>query len=138
MKRIGLVGVGLTLLVIMTGCGNTKELTCTNEENGAGASMVLEYVWKDDVLTKVGQEIMLEVEDDYVDDIDYYVDSLEEESKGIKADYTLNGNRLTMKVEYELGAMTDEELDDFGFDPEEDNSYETIKKELEEDGYVCE
>ena len=42
-----------------------------------------------------------------------------------------------MTVEADVTKMTEEEKDDFGFSDDDDNSYDTVKENLESEGYTC-
>lgn len=145
MKHVGLIGGCFGLILLLTGCGNTKTLTCTMNEESSYAKGIMGYqiTYKNDALSKVEQKFSVEVTDeDYVD----YLDSLEEEyndevneyqSDGIKYNLERNGNNLILGVTYNLGKMTKDELDEIGFYEEDDNSYENVKSELEDEGYTC-
>lgn len=144
MKRIGLIGGCFGIVLLMTGCGNTKTLTCSMEEKTSylTAAMGYQVTYKDDEVTMIEQRMSLEAGDE----AQTYLDSMEEEynkevrdleSDGIKFDLERKGNQLNFSAQYRINKMTDEELDDLGFSLDDDNSYETVKENLEEQGYTC-
>ncbi len=144
MRRIGLIGCCFDVILLMTGCGSTKTLTCSMEEKTSYLTGAMGYqvTYKDDEVTMIEQRMSLEAGDE----AQSYLDSMEEEynrevrdleSDGIKFDLERKGNQLYFSTQYHINKMTDEELDDLGFSLNDDNSYETVKENLEEQGYTC-
>ena len=145
MKRIGFIGVSFGLVLFLTGCGNTKTLTCTKQEENYYGNGAIGYrvTYKSDIITTVEQKVSLEVTDE---DYEYYLDNIEDEyekeakeKESIGVNYNLNrqGNNLVFGITYNLNKMTDDELNDFGYSDDDNNSYEKIKSEMEEDGFTC-
>ena len=144
MKR-GFIGVSFGLVLFLTGCGNTKTLTCTKQEENYYGNGAIGYrvTYKSDTITTVEQKVSLEVTDE---DYEYYLDNIEDEyekeakeKESIGVNYNLNrqGNNLVFGITYNLNKMTDDELNDFGYSDDDNNSYEKIKSEMEEDGFTC-
>ena len=80
MKRIVLIGVSFGMILLLTGCGNTKELTCSMTEDASYASMTAEYhlVYEDELLTVMDQGAIIEVDEDYANYLSYYEDSFKD------------------------------------------------------------
>lgn len=60
------------------------------------------------------------------------------ESEGLKAIYEIDDHIASMTIEANIAKMTDDEKESFGFSDDDDNSYETVKSNLESEGYTCE
>ncbi len=144
MKRIGLIGVCLGFGLLLTGCGDTRELTCSRSEEDYYATMVEQYhfTYKSEALEKVDQGIQIEMAEDYSTLLSSYADTLEEEvremnSDTIKANFSVEGNKLIVTASYNFSDLSEEELETVGYE-EEYASYDSAKTELESQGYVCE
>ena len=136
-----LIGV---MLLSVTGCGNSGTiLTCTMEDSSDGTTMTQEWnvSFENDIATKMTSITKIEVNDEYEEQLDQIEESLKEtdlqQTEGMKESFERDGNILTMTVEADVTKMTEEEKDDFGFSDNDDNSYDTVKENLESEGYTC-
>lgn len=146
MKRIGLIGVSFGMILLLTGCGNTKTLTCTMQrsEDGTTGAMGYRVTYKDDVISVIEEKMAYEGSgDDYLSQLDdlekeFNEGVSEHETDGVKYDLERDGNRVEITVTYDLNKMTEEEREDIDFSFDDDNSYETVKSNFESQGMVCE
>lgn len=130
MKKKGLL-LAFLVLLLTTGCGK-KKLTCTREEDGQKSTLKVNF--KDDKAEKVTLGIEMEF-DEEVDDkeLDERIKSFKEyyESSGFEdVEVKAKGKKLNISVSMDankfMANAEDEEL-----------SYDSIKKELEDGEYTC-
>lgn len=150
MKRIGLIGVSFGMVLLLTGCGNEVELTCSMENSASYARTVQQYhfVYEDEELVTMDQGVMIEVDDsysymnsylsnlteDFEEELDDYVSELGQDV--VEGDVNVDGNRFTASMSYNVSRMSADQLDYIAYE-EEFASYETAKAELEDQGYTC-
>ena len=137
MKRIGLIGVSVGMVLLLTGCGQ-KSLDCSMEENNMKYNYMLNFDSKD--LLKSGTfNLDIKLEDEQKEYLDEIVSEMEKqydssEFEGVDISVTDNGeDTVNVKMNFtsdEISAITGEELSD-------EDTYESIKKDLEDGGYVC-
>lgn len=129
----------VALLVVATGCGNSKKLTCTMTEDGAKEEIVMTYK-KDDLAKIEMTSTTVSEEEISKDEIAMYegfvCGMLNAMSEQVDCKVSAKGKELTMKVTMNIEKMTAEELEELGYKAEE-TSYEDMKKAAEEDGYTC-
>ena len=100
MKRVGLIGVCFGMILLLTGCGNEVELTCTMEESASYVTSTQQYhfVYADEELVTMDQGVMIEVDDSY-SYMNSYLSNLtedfEEESDSDVESYEENNVELT-------------------------------------------
>lgn len=145
MKNVLKLGIPtLALLLLVSGCGNTKVLKCTMSDStdGMELSQTIKATFKKDAVTKMDMEMKMTVDDEFKDYIDDMADGLKsefsnlEDQKGVNISTDTNGNVVTFKMTADLSKMDDEakeELDMVGTS----ETYDQAKKELEEEGYTC-
>ena len=136
-------------LLLMTGCGGEKTLTCTNSEENSGMKMDQEVTmtFKDDKVTYVKMSIDNEATDDtIIDNWDMFVSMLdsqfeETEKDGVSLKTNNNKDKHTYNVslEIDLTKASDDALSEYGLDgiTDEKATYEDTKKEAEADGFTC-
>lgn len=136
-------------LLLMTGCGGEKTLTCTNSEESSGIKMNQEVTmtFKDDKVTYVKMSIDNEATDDtIIDNWDMFVSMLdsqfeETEKDGVSLKTNNNKDKHTYNVslEIDLTKASDDALAEYGLDgiADEKATYEDTKKEAEADGFTC-
>ena len=136
-------------LLLMTGCGGEKTLTCTNSEENSGMKMDQEVTmtFKDDKVTYVKMSIDNEATDDtIIDNWDMFVSMLdsqfeETEKDGVSLKTNNNKDKHTYNVslEIDLTKASDDALAEYGLDniADEKATYEDTKKEAEADGFTC-
>ena len=136
-------------LLLMTGCGGEKTLTCTNSEENSGMKMDQEVTmtFKDDKVTYVKMSIDNEATDDtIIDNWDMFVSMLdsqfeETEKDGVSLKTNNNKDKHTYNVslEIDLTKASDDALAEYGLDDiaDEKATYEDTKKEAEAYGFTC-
>ena len=136
-------------LLLMTGCGGEKTLTCTNSEENSGMKMDQEVTmtFKDDKVTYVKMSIDNEATDDtIIDNWDMFVSMLdsqfeETEKDGVSLKTNNNKDKHTYNVslEIDLTKASDDALAEYGLDDidDEKDTYEDTNKEAEADGFTC-
>lgn len=128
MKKIFLLS---TLLLLLTGCGDTKTLTCTaSGENGD---------------TKTDSTLVIKVNDDKVSSMKFTVDMIfpEEYQNQLQAmAYNIKMSKPYMQVsviENGIRLITEDANDSFiGIDIGQEITYGELKEVLELQDYVCE
>ena len=151
MKRIGLIGVCFGMILLLTGCGNEVELTCTMEESASYATTVMQYhlTYRDEELVTMDEGVVMEInesysyidsllsnfEEDFNETVDEYVSEFGRDT--IEADISVDGNRLTASMSYNISQMNEEQLEYTSYQ-DEYSTYESAKESLEAEGFVCE
>ena len=140
MKRVGLALGCFGLVLLTTGCGG-KTLECRSSDDSLGVEYLYQLNFDRDDMIDTGvirQRYVLEDED--LDNFDEMVqevkDSVEEvDSQGIDIEVTDNGTDTIDVIFHfdieEVGNALGEELN-------ADSNYDTIKADLENNGFVCE
>ena len=139
MKRIGLIGVCFGMILLLTGCG-TKELRCSMSEDSIDYQMNLTFD-SEDLLDTGAMRQTYKLEEDEEETLEEGVQYLKEmfedsdEYEGFEIRVTDNGkNEVYVDIAFdasELSEIMGEELD-------ESATYDSIREELENEGYVCE
>lgn len=135
----------LALGLLATGCGNTKVLECTMEDDSAEGmemSQVVKATYKKDALTKVDMSMEVTVDEELEEYMDYLAGSLTSEfselegKDGVTIKNETKDNKLTFSMVADLNKMSDEAKEEL--DMEDDaGTYEEAKKYFEEAGYTC-
>ena len=128
----------VALLIITTGCGNTKKLTCTLEKEDSTNEMVMTYE-KDELVKVVGTSTIYAKEEVSEDDLKLYETftcELLGSGEHVECSVEANGKNVEVKIVMDLAKMTDAELEEMGYS-KENSSYDEMKKDAEADGYTC-
>lgn len=149
MREVKLFAILTAVVLLVTGCGGEKTLTCTNSEEDSGIKMNQEVTmtFKDDKVTYVKMSIDNEAtEDTIIDNWDMFasmLDSQFEETDKDGVSLKTNNNKdkhiYNVSLEIDLTKATDDALEEYGLNgiTEENASYEDTKKEAEADGFTC-
>ncbi len=138
MKRIGLIGVCFGMILLLTGCGK-KELRCSMSEDSIDYQMNLTFDSKDLLDTGAMRQTykLDEDEEDTLEEGVQYLKKMFEDSdeyEGFEIRVTDNGkNEVYVDIAFdasELSEIMGEELD-------ESATYDSIREDLESNGYVC-
>ena len=153
MKKISMLFLSVMMLVLLTGCGTTKDVekelicTTTESEEGLDIEQVISMTYKNDKLKRMKMEVNTKITDATIKE------NWEEFKKSMDKDNTeFTKEGMTLKVEtndqnYEykttldidLETVSDETLKDQGFDglKDDDSTLESTKEEAEKDGANC-
>ena len=136
-------------LLLMTGCGGEKTLTCTNSEESSGIKMNQEVTmtFKDDKVTYVKMSIDNEATDDTIIDnwdmfasmLDSQFEETEKDGVSLKTNNNKDKHTYNVSLEIDLTKASDDALAEYGLDDiaDEKATYEDTKKEAEADGFTC-
>lgn len=142
MKKLGVLFVGVIVLGVLVGCGNTKTLTCTQStEEGLTGTVVTKF--KNDELVSGEQKMKMTLTEDmepYFEDFkEMLVSSIGSlgDYEGVDVKTNDNGkNEIEIVVTFDADKINDEARSELGF--ENSTSYDDAKKSLEDEGFVCE
>ena len=142
MKKILLSLVAFFCVCLLSGCGG-KTLTCSNTEAEEGMTSKIEYKvsFDGDEATKISTKMEMEIPEEYIE----YMSMIEEEMKstfegknGVDYDIKTSSNKLTLNLVMEPKKMDDGALKEMDLDLEDFKAnYDTIKTEMEKEGYTC-
>lgn len=138
MKKIGLIMGCFGVIVLLTGCGGSKSLECSMTNDNQTQTFYLNF-GTDDLLQSgtFNYRIQLsEEEQAYLDDL---MTELEDqfdssEFEGVKVDVTNNGKDI---VDVNMSFDADEMSEVLGQEIDDSVTYDYIKEDLEDSGYVC-
>lgn len=144
MKSRVLIGSLAISLLLLTGCGNTKTLVCTQtqDENGMSMTTEMNVTFKNDEASEFTMTADMEVEDTYKDYMDQFKSIMEESFSSFKEngmDVTIDSKdtTVTATISANFDEMTEDEKEEIGF-TSSDNSYDAVKQSLEDSGFTCE
>ncbi len=144
MKSRVLIGSLAISLLLLTGCGNTKTLVCTQtqDENGMSMTTEMNVTFKNDEASEFTMTADMEVEDTYKDYMDQFKSIMEESFSSFKEngmDVTIDSKdtTVTATISANFDEMTEDEKEEIGF-TSSDNSYDSVKQSLEDSGFTCE
>lgn len=135
----------LALVLLVSGCGDTKVLECTmtdDSSEGMEMSQTIKATYRKDSLTKVDMTMKVTVDDEYADYMDMLEKSLTseftnlEDQKGITMDTKTKNNVLTFSLIADLNKMDDEAKEELDM-VEDTGTYKDAKESFEEEGYTC-
>ena len=135
------LAVLVALLVVATGCGNTKKLNCTIEKNGMNGAYNMEFD-KNDQLTKMTMIISEDFDEELTkDEVEEYKTTVDAICKGYNTDYVDCKTEITTKlrkatVTYNINKMTDAQKEQEGVTKEE-TTYEAMRETVEGLGFTC-
>jgi Uncharacterized protein conserved in bacteria len=151
MRKISTMAIAFICLIVLTGCGGGKKLSCTveeastyNEIDTTGYEIKFEFSKDGKKLNKftesayakysssASKEDLNEVYEDLKDSCKEFNDYAGVTCKGNKA-----GTKLSKTITVNLGKATPETLKEFYLDTFKDSSYDEVKKEVEGFGYSC-
>lgn len=154
MKKISMMFLVLATILLVTGCGTTKEtkqkLVCTSTqaEEGLNIEQVISVEFKNDKLNHMTIDVNSKITDEDVKaNWSMFTESMDNDNKEIEADgFSLKVTKDDQNYEYKVTTDIDLEkankdtLEKNGFgDLLEDNStLEDNKKSAEKDGFTCE
>ena len=131
----------VALLVVVTGCGNTKKLTCTMTEDGENAKAVMEFD-KEDKLTKMTMTMSQDFEQELTkEEVELYQGVMSAACASYPDEYAdcevkVDKKKMEIIVSYDVSKMTDEQIEEMGID-KTTMSYDEMKKDAEADGFTC-
>ncbi len=149
MRGVKLFAVLAVSVLLITGCGGEKTLTCTNSEESSGIKMNQEVTmtFKDDKVTYVKMSIDNEATDDtIIDNWDMFVSMLEgqfeetnENGVNLSTNNDATNHTFNVSLEIDLTKASDDALAEYGLDgiADETATYEDTKKDAEADGFTC-
>ena len=149
MRGVKLFAILTGAVLLVTGCGGEKTLTCTNSEESSGIKMSQEVTmtFKGDKVTYVKMSIDNEAtEDTIIDNWDMFVSMLDsqfeesdEDGVSLSTNNDTDNHIYNVSLEIDLEKASDDALSEYGLDgiTEENASYEDTKKEAEADGFTC-
>ena len=107
----------IALLVVVTGCGNTKKLNCTIEEDGTNGVMNMEFDKNDD-LTKLTMTMSEEFEEELTkEELEMYksfssLACAEFPTENVECEVNVTTKKMELTVTYNIAKMSAEDLYD--------------------------
>lgn len=141
MKKI-FIALLVFAMVGVTGCGNTKTLTCTMEEDGTVGKTVLTY--KKDKLTKAsvvadtdlsGKDISDDDVTTYKTIYDYMCSAMNTDGVSCKADVTKK--KASLNITLDIEKVSSDTLDEMDMDGIDGFTMKEAKEQLVKEGYTC-
>ncbi len=143
MKKYLAVGLAVVMMGFATGCGSTKTLKCTMDQNVAMMDMkqTINITFKKDTVTKMEVIQDVKVDDSYSSYMSEIEKSLEQEmdeykEKGLNVTTKTNGNNIKVSMVADLTKMSDEDKESLDL-VDAKGKMSDAKKALEEQGYKC-
>ncbi|MDD6223827.1 MAG: hypothetical protein PUB18_02375 [bacterium] len=149
MKKLKLFTLAIIAILVITGCGSEKKLTCTNNKDSNGLKMDQEIVmkFKDKKVNYIQMTIDAKATNDTIkNNWDMFATQLESQYKETKED----GINLTVKndkknysykisLEVDLTKASEASLKKHSLDniANKNSSIEDVKKEAEKSGFTC-
>lgn len=140
MKRIGLcLGCFGMILLLTVGCGSGRSLECSASQEGATQTYHLSF-GSDDILKSGTFNYRLTLDEDQQEYFEEIVTEIEKEFdpsefEGIDVKLTNNGKDV---IEVNLGFDAQELSEVLGEELDDSVTYDYIKDDLENSGFVCE
>ncbi len=141
MKKFLFMGF-IGIVFFTSGCGKNKlECSYTGTDTGKKIETKINVSFKDDKAYKVKEEIKMEFNDEYKNNIDSISNALEEQYKtykeedGFKVNITKGDSNIDVNIEIDVEKQKNKNVDGNIIDVEA--SRDDIKKDLEEAGYKC-
>lgn len=133
-------------IVLATGCGNEeKTLTCTNTDDkmeGATATQVVKVDFVGSEVTTLNMDIDVDVDEQYKDYMSIFTSSMEEQfasfetETGMNVDIKEEGTSVLVKLNADYTKMDSATKEDLGI-VTDGESYDSMKKSFEDEGYTC-
>ena len=143
MKKIMMCSFLTVLLCVLTvGCGGSKKtVVCTNEDKQTGmtAKETITGKFEGNKVTEVDMAIDFELEDDYVEYIDTFYETVEKQFKEIEGDgIKINVSKGEKSISAKATVNPDKVSDDNALGITGNTSTpEEMKESFEEQGYTC-
>ena len=149
MKKIKYLVITLLALLVVTGCGSSKKLTCTKEESSSGIDMkqTITVNFNKDKVSKVKLSLNSKATDENIkSNWNLFSEALGKQfssssKEGIKITTKDDSKNYTYLIELEIDVnkAKKEDLEDYDMEDilDSNESYSDLKKELEEQGYSC-
>lgn len=142
MKRVGLAIAGLSLVVLLTGCGSEKKLECTTSENQTGVSVNQVYTITFDSKNRFKSAVLsqdMKLDEDQVDYFETYKEQVKTtfennaQFKDLDIDFSDNSkDTVSVKVSFDADDMSK-----ITGSSTSSADYDDVKSELEKVGYTC-
>ena len=143
MKSRVLVGSLAVMLLLLTGCGGTQTLVCTQtqEEDGMTMTTEMNVAFQNDEASEFTMTADMKVDDTYIDYMDQFESIMKEsfstfEEDGMDVTIESKDTTITATVSANFNEMTEDEKEQIGF-TSSDNSYDDVKQSLEDSGFTC-
>lgn len=149
MKKIKYLVITLLALLVVTGCGSSKKLTCTKEESSSGIDMkqTITVNFNKDKVSKVKLSLNSKATDENVkSNWNLFSEALGSQfssssKEGIKITTKDDSKNYTYLIELEIDVnkAKKEDLEDYDMEDilDSNESYSDLKKEFEDQGYSC-
>ena len=145
MRKILKISGLLLVIVLVTGCGGSKEkvLTCTSSNKEAGMEIVeeLNITFKSKKAVKLKKIEKLVLDDDYKTYIKQFADAASNQyasyknEKGITYKVDTKDNKVIITFDADFSKLSKELKKELIFDSS--NDFSSTKKSLEENGFKC-
>lgn len=140
-KKIFMTVITGVMLLSLTGCGKTLKCSITEEQSGMEMTQTMNVKFKNDKASSVTANIDMKVDKEYQEYMDTFADTLKDEFKdfeenGMSLDIATKDDTIKVVIDANFDKMSDEQKNEIGFNSS-DNSYDAIKKSLEDSGYSC-
>lgn len=151
MKKFLMLAIISIGLFTLTGCGNTKVLTCTMEKDSTydeiettGNQVKLTFNKKGDKIEKYSQNMYIiynssvssEDFDSEYNDAKSACDEYKDYT-GITCKVTKTGKKISLIIEVNLEKANKEIIEEFSLNEIDDETYDSMKKDAETSGYTC-
>ena len=142
MRILGKVVGCAALVILLTGCGREKTLSCKMVGIGDNEGMTQAYDLtfdKKEMLKSGKMKIDYKLEEDMLEYFEAFKSQMKKEFdsddyKGIDVKFSDNG-KDTININFDFDAK--EASKAMGEDLTDEDTYDNIKKSLEDDGYTC-
>ena len=135
MKRVGLVLASLSLLLLVTGCGE-KKLDCSQKEDGMDMRVIFNFDGNDKI-TSGKMEMTMDFGDDFTDEeLDEAISEMKNAAKdqGLDLNVTKKNTGIVMTYSFKADQITDM----FGVEEDEYQvGYKKLKQQFEDEGATC-
>ncbi len=133
LKKILLASVAL---LVVTGCGSEQTLTCEKEDTELGSKIVVTNKFSEDKLEEMTMLTSMDLQGGTLP-TDEDLESFCATSEGVEGTYcdaSMDGDILKLNLKLKMNELSDDAKADLGYDGE---TYDSLKKELESEGYTC-
>ena len=130
----------VAMLLVVTGCGG-KKLTCTMEESGETAKVVIDFD-KNNKASNINMKMSMPLEEELSKEEKEMMQSYMGlmcagfDYEGVKCTTDLGSKSVDVVIDMDFKKMSNEAKEALEFEPNE-TSYDDMKKSLEEAGYTC-
>ena len=132
----------LFLVLMLSGCGE-ETLTCQKSEKSDAGKMSESHtiVFKNDEIKLYNASVTVDLSEKYIDYTDMFMENLEsafddlKDQDGITYKSNKDNGVITISISGNYDKMNQESKDNLGFS--DADSYDSVKKEFEENEYTC-